>query len=232
MGLYTGTSGFSYPEWRGAFYPERLPAREMLGHYAVQLPAVEINLTFYRRPSPALLANWVQAVPASFRFVFKAPRGITHVRRWRDIGAQLNVFLDPLYDLGPLLGAVLFQLPPDMQRDDSRLEAFLDVLPASPRAAVEFRHPSWWDDAVFERLRAREVALCLADADPALPQLPVRTAPWCYLRLRHTAYTDAQLRAWLGFVNEGGDGFVFFKHEDAATGPALAQRLLRLAQDQ
>jgi uncharacterized protein YecE (DUF72 family) len=222
--LRTGTSGFSYAGWKGSFYPADLPNREMLSFYAGRLPAVEINNTFYRLPKASVLEGWARQVPESFRFVLKASRRITHFKRLRDAGDETGYLLRTAEALGPRLGAILFQLPPNLACDAPRLEAFLDLLPAGTRAAVEFRHPSWRDERVHALLGARDFALVGVDDDDAGLQEIVPTARWGYLRLRRAAYDRAELAAWARRIAGQGwdEAFVFFKHEDDGAGPRLA----------
>jgi uncharacterized protein YecE (DUF72 family) len=227
-----GTSGYSYKEWKGRFYPEKLPAAGMLAFYAGSFPAVEINNTFYRMPAASLLERWAAETPAGFTFVLKAPQRITHQKRLGDVGADVSYFFDTAAVLGPKLGPVLFQLPPYMKKDVPRLRAFLDLLPPQPRAAFEFRHQTWFDPEVYEALRERQAALCQADADDegwSAADLPA-TADWGYLRLRRTDYEEKDLQAWAERVRGQAweRAFVFFKHEDEARGPALASRFATL----
>ena len=230
MRTLTGTSGFSYPEWSGSFYPEDLPAKERLSHYAGRLDAVEINNTFYRMPSRSLLQSWASKVPADFRFALKAPQRITHVSRLKAESAPaVAYFYDAASVLGQRLGPVLFQLPPNLKRDVPRLEAFLALLPSSGRAAFEFRHPSWLDEEVFAALRKGGAALCIAEAEGlAAPLVP--TAPWGYLRLRLPDYDEEALRAWAEKIRSQPwrEVYAFFKHEDGAKGPVFARRLSEL----
>lgn len=231
MRLDVGTSGFAYPAWKGRFYPADLPARRMLPYYAEHFRTVEINNTFYRMPSTRLLQAWASEVPADFRFVLKASQRITHVQRLRDAGDSLAYLLEVTETLGPRLGALLFQLPPNLKKDAERLRAFLALLPASRRAAFEFRHASWFDDEVYALLHAHRAALCIADAEGDLEVPFVATADWGYLRLRRPDYGDAALRSWARQVRQQDwqDAFVFFKHEDAGQAPRLARRFLELA---
>jgi uncharacterized protein YecE (DUF72 family) len=231
MRVFTGTSGYSYKEWKGRFYPEKIKEAEMLGFYAGRFPTVEINNTFYRMPAADMLRKWREQTPASFTFVLKAPQRITHHKRLGDVGGDVSYFFDTAKALGPKLGPVLFQLPPYMKKDLDRLKAFLDLMPADPPAAFEFRHASWFDDDVREALRARGAALCLADTDEEpLGELAV-TADWGYLRLRRLAYTEADLASWAERVRSQpwGRAFVFFKHEDEARGPEFAAAFARSA---
>jgi uncharacterized protein YecE (DUF72 family) len=226
--VLAGTSGFSYKEWKGSFYPEELAAAGMLSFYAGRLPAVEINNTFYRMPKPALLSAWSEQVPPEFRFVLKASQRITHRKRLKDAGEEAAYFFRTAATLGERLGPALFQLPPNLKKDLPRLEAFLGVLPEGARAAFEFRHASWFDDGVFEALRARGAALCVAE-DEELATPLVATAGWGYLRLRRQDYDDAAVAAWAERVRgqAWGEVYVFFKHEDAGSGPRLAAEFLR-----
>jgi uncharacterized protein YecE (DUF72 family) len=230
MHFYVGTSGCSYKEWKGSFYPEKLPAKQMLGFYAERFATVEINNTFYRMPEASVLEAWAAQVPATFRFVLKAPQDITHRKRLKDAGALLLSLVDTARVLKERLGPLLFQLPPNFAKDLARLRAFLALLPARVRAAFEFRHSSWFDDEVFGLLRDHKAALCVADADDDLEVPFVATADWGYLRLRRPDYGTAALKKWAERMRkqEWTDAFVFFKHEDAGTGPRFAARLLEL----
>jgi uncharacterized protein YecE (DUF72 family) len=231
MKLHVGTSGYSYKEWKGSFYPEKLPAKEMLSYYASRLPAVEINNTFYRLPQRSMLENWKEQVPTNFRFSLKASQRITHFKRLKDVEEETKYLLDTASVLEDSLGVVLFQLPPNMKKDLPRLETFLNCLPDPTRAAFEFRHQTWFEDDVLELLSTRNHALCISDTD----DLPVthidRTADWGYLRLRRVEYSEANLKEWLERVNDQiwEEAFIFFKHEDEGTGPRLAGQFLGLA---
>jgi uncharacterized protein YecE (DUF72 family) len=225
--VLSGTSGFSYKEWKGSFYPEDLPAARMLAYYAERLPAVEINNTFYRMPKPALLESWSAEVPESFRFVLKASQRITHFKRLKDAGDEVAYFFGVAAVLGERLGPALFQLPPNLKKDLPRLEAFLETLPRDRRAAFEFRHASWFEDEIFEALRGKKAALCIAE-DEELATPLVATAEWGYLRLRRQDYDDAAVAAWAEKVRAQSwqEAYVFFKHEDAGAGPRLAAQFL------
>jgi uncharacterized protein YecE (DUF72 family) len=234
MNFHVGTSGYSYKEWKGNFYPEDLAAKAMLSFYAERLPAVEINNTFYRMPQQSMLENWRSQVPASFRFSLKAPQRITHFKRLKETDEETKYFVETASVLGGSLGVLLFQLPPNMKKDLPRLESFLQSLPAGPRAAFEFRHPTWFDDDVLSMLQKNNRALCISDTDD-LPATHIdSTANWGYLRLRRIAYSAADLSEWLKRLNAQvwEEAFVFFKHEDEGTGPKLASQFLRLAQNQ
>lgn len=236
MRIWTGTSGFAYKEWKGRFYPEKLPARAMLSHYAGELPAVEINNTFYRLPKVDLLEKWADQVPERFRFSIKASRRITHFKRLGLSSTDETTYLvETCATLGPRLGVILFQLPPYLGKDASRLAAFTGLLPEGTRAAFEFRHPSWFDEEVRTILADRDFALVHADVDEP-PTGPPEAAPlsagtWGYLRMRRLGYTREELEAWMNRIRRQGweDAFVFFKHEDEAAGPAMAKDFLSLA---
>ena len=165
MDLRAGTSGFSYKEWKGPFYPAKTKPAEMLRYYATRLPTVEINNTFYRLPTPALLKEWREQVPDTFRFAVKAPRRITHIKRLADCAEEIRYLLATVQELAPVLGSMLFQLPPFQRLDLPRLSAFLELLPMDLKAAFEFRHDSWFDDAVYRLLAARNFALVQSEDD-------------------------------------------------------------------
>jgi uncharacterized protein YecE (DUF72 family) len=230
MPYHIGTSGFSYKEWKGSFYPEDLPAKQMLGYYAERLSAVEINNTFYRMPKRELLAGWSEQVPESFTFVLKAPRRITHTKKLRDAGDDVAYLCDAAAELGPRLGPILFQLPPYLKRDVSLLDDFLAEIPDGVRAALEFRSSSWLEDEVYETLRRHGAALVAADTGEESNAPLVATAPFGYARLRRVEYDAGSLRAWAERLRaeEWEDTYVFFKHEDAATGPRLAAEFAEL----
>ena len=227
MRIRAGTSGYAYPEWKGSFYPPDLPARSYLAYYAERFDTVEVNNTFYRLPSPSVLAGWAATAPAGFTFAVKATQSITHRKRLKDAGEPASALWGAVAALGDALGPVLFGLPPNLKKDLPRLEAFLATLPEGRRAAFEFRHPSWLEDDVYAALRARGVALCVADAeDLTVPTVP--TAPFGYLRLRRVDYDDAAIARWADAVRAQpwSEAFVYFKHEDAGTGPRLARTFL------
>ena len=231
MNLHVGTSGYSYKEWKGSFYPEKIPAKEMLRFYSGRLSTVEINATFYRMPQASMLENWKEQVPNTFRFVLKASQRITHFKRLKETAEETKYFLDTAAVLGEQLGVVLFQLPPNMKKDLPRLEMFLAQLPPAPRAAFEFRHPTWFDDDVLELLRSQNRALVVSDTDD-LPATHIdKTADWGYLRLRRVNYAEENLAQWLQRIRAQGwnETFLFFKHEDEGTGPKLAGEFLKLA---
>ncbi|HMI31334.1 MAG TPA: DUF72 domain-containing protein [Candidatus Limnocylindrales bacterium] len=228
MRIRAGTSGWSYKEWKGHFYPEKLAAKDMLRFYGERFPTVEVNNTFYRMPNAATLEGWAAQVPEDFSFVLKASKRITHDKRLKEAGDSVEYLLRTAAALGPKLGPLLIQLPPNMKKDVPRLRDFLVSLPA--RAAFEFRHASWYDDEVYEALRERGAAWCVADTGEEGDPPFVSTADWGYLRLRRVAYEERDLKDYVERImgQSWNEAFVFFKHEDAGTGPKLAARFMEL----
>jgi uncharacterized protein YecE (DUF72 family) len=228
MELLVGTSGFSYPEWRGSFYPQGLPAEDMLRSYSERLPSVEINNTFYRMPQPALLEGWNNKVQGGFTFALKAPRSITHVARLRDAADLVAHFLKVATTLGSRQGPILFQLPPFYKKDVAVLRDFLALLPAGVKAAFEFRHPTWFDDEVTTLLGDAKAALVAGDPDEGEPLPLIATAPFGYLRLRAPSYDLSGLQSWQARIaaQPWEQAFVYLKHE--VLGPAYAQALRAL----
>jgi uncharacterized protein YecE (DUF72 family) len=226
MRLLAGTSGYSYKEWLGHFYPEKLPASEMLRYYAQRFSTVEINNTFYRMPTPSMLAQWTEEVPDHFCFALKAPRRITHDKRLRESESNVAEFVRRADTLGSKLGVLLFQLPPYLKKDLPRLRDFLGLLPPGKRVAFEFRHASWQDDEVYETLRSRSAILCVTDTDEGDTPF-VATSDCGYVRLRRTQYDDNELRAWAARIAETtvAQTYVYFMHEDEALGTRFALRL-------
>jgi uncharacterized protein YecE (DUF72 family) len=231
MSLYVGTSGYSYKEWKGPFYPEDLPEKQMLRYYGERFRTVEINNTFYRMPKATVLQSWGAEVPADFKFVLKASQRITHKQRLKDADDSVTYLLKVAESLNERLGPLLFQLPPYLKKDVPRLREFLALLPRQRRAAFEFRHQSWFDSDVLDSLREYRAVLCIAEAENDLEIPFVSTADWGYLRLRRPDYGDAELRAWAERVRgqQWSDAFVFFKHEDEGKAPVMAKRFLELA---
>ena len=227
MRYLIGTSGYNYPEWRGSFYPEKLPAAKMLAFYAEQFTSVEVNYTFYRIPTEPLLGGWAKGTPDSFTFTLKAPRRITHDSKLQRCEDLTRSFCRTAGTLGSKLGALLFQLPPTFRRDDAVLGAFLELLPEGTRAAFEFRHASWHDEAVFDALRRHNVALCIADSEKMSTPI-VATADYAYFRLRDEGYQRADIERWASVIRAqpiSGDAFVYFKHEEQGKGPEFAKLL-------
>jgi len=229
MELLAGTSGFSYKEWLGHFYPEKLPNAEMLHYYSERFPTVEINNTFYRMPAEAMLVQWAEQVPGSFQFTLKAPRRITHELRLREAESHVAEFVRRSGALGSKLGVLLFQLPPYLKKDLPRLRDFLYLLPSTTRAAFEFRNESWQDDEVYELLRSRGAILCVTDTDEGDTPY-VTTADWGYIRLRRTHYDDRDLAGWVERISakDVERTYVYFMHEDEALGTRFARRLYEL----
>jgi uncharacterized protein YecE (DUF72 family) len=237
--IWTGTSGYNYPEWKGSFYPATLPAAKMLPYYAERFPTVEINYTFYRMPTEKLVSGWAAQTPSPFKLTLKAPRRITHDSRLKNCGELVKSFCAVAGTLGDKLGALLFQLPPSTKKDLAVFDAFLDELPPKAPAAFEFRHVSWLDDEVFDRLRRRNFALCVADIgdrspNPSRKPVPVNTpvrvtADYAYFRLRDEGYTPDDIKRWAETIAREAascrDVFVYFKHEEEGKGPEFAALL-------
>ncbi|MBM3778122.1 MAG: DUF72 domain-containing protein [Acidimicrobiia bacterium] len=226
--IWIGTSGYNYPEWKGSFYPDTLPASRMLPYYAERFPTVEINHTFYRMPNEKTLAGWAAATPSPYRFTLKAPRRITHDARLKACGEATARFVDVAGVLGDKLGALLFQLPPSLRRNTELLDAFLDTLPTGVRAAFEFRHASWLEPEIWARLGDRNLALCVADSERLSTPVEI-TADYAYFRLRDEGYTPDDITRWADIIRERtspcADVFVYFKHEEQGKGPELAALL-------
>lgn len=229
--VLAGTSGFGFKEWKGAFYPAELPADRFLAYYAARLPTVEINASFYRMPAAETFGAWKAQTPEAFRFTIKAHRRITHMKRLRDVDDDVRWLYERVTVLGPRLGPVLFQFPPTFQRDLPLLQQFLASLPPLPYVALEFRHATWHDDAVYETLRTYRAALCIAeDDDSADPR--VHTAPWGYYRLHRLKYTDEDLGAWaehLGTLPDLRPVFCYFTHDTGPEAITYAERLMALS---
>jgi uncharacterized protein YecE (DUF72 family) len=228
MAILAGTSGWSFKEWKGSFYPKDLPDDGQLSFYAGRFPTVEINNTFYRMPRESVLMDWAAKVPASFRFAIKASQRITHHGRLKDVASEVEYFTRIVTVLEERRGPTLFQLPPNLKKDLPRLTDFLEVLPRRWRSAFEFRHASWFDDEVYAALQSRDAALCIADHDD-FETPAVRTATWGYARLHRQAYDDAAIAAWRErLTGLGADElYVFFKHDEAAgSGPSAAQAFI------
>jgi len=234
MDAHVGTSGYSFKEWKGNFYPENLAASRMLAYYAERFDTVEINNTFYRMPSEKAVEGWRDAVPDHFRFVLKASRRITHLKRLGDVGEETAYLFEKAALLGEKLGPLLFQLPPFARKDLDRLRAFLDLVPDGRRVALEFRNDTWRDDEVHRVLRDHGAALCITDDGkedgPSIEEAIVATADFGYLRLRDDRYDDDALERCAEAIRaqSWSELFVFFKHEDEGRGPELAARFREL----
>ena len=232
MNIYVGTSGYSYKEWKGSFYPATIPAKDMLSYYASRLQAVELNNTFYRVPQKSMVESWKAQVPDNFRFSMKAWQRITHIKQLKDVANDTRFMLQRVSAFGDRLGAVLFRLPPEMKKDIKRLETLLKDLPADIPAAFQLEDPTWFDDDVFALLRSQNRAFCVVDTDDVPASQIHKTADWGYMRLRRVNYSESELKEWITRMRaqEWKTTFVFFKHEDEGTGPKLAARLVALAQ--
>jgi uncharacterized protein YecE (DUF72 family) len=229
--VWVGTSGYQFPEWKGSFYPEDLPDARMLAYYAERFPTVEVNYSFYRMPSEKTLQTWSAETPERFRFTLKASRRLTHDARLKECGEFLEVFCRRALLLGPKLATVFFQLPGNFKKKTDLLDTFLSAVPREVRAAFEFRSDTWFCDEVYEVLRAHNAALCVADSEK-LSTPVVRTADFGYFRLRDEGYGEADLERWAAIIGpaaaDGGDVYVYFKHEEQGMGAEFGRRLLGL----
>jgi uncharacterized protein YecE (DUF72 family) len=218
--LRIGTSGWVYKHWRGIFYPEKLPQKSWFEHYRQHFDTVEINFTFYRLPERSVFESWRERAPADFAYAVKGSRLVTHVRRLREPEEPLARLAERLEGLGDRSGPVLWQLPPDFERDDERLARFLGALPRRWRHTVEFRHESWYDETIFAQLERHGVALCIPDS-PRLPQALRLTADWTYVRLHGAGsdgdYSPELLDLWAerigGYLAAGVDAWVYFNND-------------------
>ena len=231
MKLHIGTSGYGYKEWKGIFYPEKISPHDMLHFYGERFDTVEINYTFYHMPTVAGLYSWAEQVPADFVFVLKAPQIITHLKKMKNVGEETRYFFKTLSILKKKAGPPLFQLPGSFRANRAVLEEFLSLIPKKMTCAFEFRSKSWYKKSILELLRARGCSLCTADTDEQPAEEISSTAPWGYLRLRRSDYTEPDLALWLDRIlaQPWERAFVFFKHEDEAKGPELAKRFRELA---
>jgi uncharacterized protein YecE (DUF72 family) len=231
MQMLTGTSGYSYKEWIGPFYPEKLPGSEMLSYYSRRLNTVEINNTFYRMPAESMLAHWMETVPERFSFSLKAPRRITHDKRLREVESDVAEFVRRSALLGSKLGMLLFQLPHYLKKDVPRLRDFLQLVPSDQRVALDFRHESWEHDDVYEALRSRGATFCVTDREEGDTAVIV-TSDCAYIRLRRTHYDEQELQSWVERIaaQPVSTTYVYFMHEDDALGCAFAQLLNELWQ--
>jgi uncharacterized protein YecE (DUF72 family) len=228
MRLRAGTSGWSYPEWKGHFYPEKVATKDMLHYYGEHFSTVEVNNTFHRMPRATVLEGWAAAVPDDFAFVLKVSQSITHFRRLKNAGDSVQYLVSNSAGLGAKLGPYLVQLPPHLRKDAALLRDFLPLFPAGTRCALEFRHVSWFDDETYGILRERNAALCIADTGEDTDAPFVSTADWGYLRLRQESYDDTAMASWRDRVRAQawGEAFVFFKHEEAGAAAKMAARFM------
>ena len=230
MNIWVGTSGYNYPEWKGSFYPEKMKPADMLPYYAARFPTVEINNTFYRMPNESVVSGWSAQTPQAFRLTLKAPKRITHDARLKDCADSTQRFLQVAQTLGPKLGALLFQLPPNLKQDLPLFDEFLAAFPPRVCAAFEFRHTSWLDEEIYARLRARNLALCVADSEKLSTPIEI-TADYAYFRLRDEGYQPDDIAQWAQRISEKTSGckeiFVYFKHEEEGKGPEFAKLLMQ-----
>jgi uncharacterized protein YecE (DUF72 family) len=241
MGLYIGTSGWAYPEWKGAFYPPRLPQHRFLEHYGSELSACEVNATFYRVQSSKAMTDWASAVPERFRFAVKGHRRLSYRKQVTpnaDERTFVREFLDSLEPLAAQLGCLLIQFPPFVERDDAGLEHLLDVLPRDLRFACEFQHVSWHAVDVVQGLSERGGTVCIREERGEAPrELP--PGPLAYLRLKGERYEDRERDALLELLGSEADErdiYVFARHkgvapDDPHTGLGLARWLVNAARD-
>jgi uncharacterized protein YecE (DUF72 family) len=226
--IFVGTSGFSYAEWRGSFYPEDLPSKRFLPYYAERFATTEINNTFYRLPTPKRTAGWYEAAPAGFVFTLKLSQKITHIRRLKEADSEMQFFLDAAAGLNEKLGPILVQLPPNYRKNTEVLAAFLGKYASGRKLAFEFRHESWFADDVYELLSEHQVALGIVESekdDAKEPPLIV-TGPFIYMRLRKGEYSDPELDKWAKWILEQKVAvYCYMKHDQKA--PVLASQLIK-----
>ena len=221
--IYVGTSGFSYKEWKGVFYPDKLPAKDYLSFYSQHFSTTEINNTFYRSPSEGTSTKWAEQVPENFRFTLKLNRKITHNKRLKDVADEMEWFLKGATALGEKLGTLLVQLPPYFREDRDVLEHFLEEYSETAPLALEFRHPSWFSDQTFQLLEAHGAALVVTESDEGSGVRTV-TAPFLYIRLRKSQYSEEDLKKWAQWIrSQNKEAFTYLKHDTQA--PRLVERL-------
>lgn len=231
MNIYMGTSGYSYKEWKGIFYSEKISPKEMLHFYSEHFKTVEINNTFYRMPTESILTSWAGQVPDDFVFAFKAPQIITHLKRLKNVSSEIEYLFRTLSVLGKKLGPVLFQFPKSFHADITVLKDFLVLIPRTIPCAFEFRNPSWLDTAILDLLSEKRCSLCTPDSDENAATEIISTASWGYLRLRRVDYTENELSGWIKKIlsQKWEKAFVFFKHEEeTGKGPDMAIHFRRL----
>jgi uncharacterized protein YecE (DUF72 family) len=218
--ILAGTSGYAFKEWKGNFYPTELKDDGFLGYYATKFPTVEINNTFYRLPKENVLLEWAAQVPQNFTFALKASQRITHHARLKEEAADtVDFLLRNTAKLGDRLGPILFQLPPNLKKDVNRFRGFLGLLPSDRRYVFEFRHESWFDNEVFDAMRERDIAMCVAEQEDFKCPV-VCTATWGYLRLHKLDYQSGELTDWAKCVTSQAwkEAYVFFKHDETEKG--------------
>lgn len=234
--FYCGTSGFSYSSWKKIFYPEKLPSKRWLEHYASKLNTVEINLSFYRLPSEELIGSWKKRVPSGFKFTFKMWRRITHEKRLEDVEVDIRIFLQRVRRMGRKVGCILIQLPPSMNCTPDLLENFLRILPDRFKYAVEFRHASWFEDDIYDILSKHGVAFCIFHG-PKLVSPVVTTSSFAYMRFHGTtgqcrgSYAKYMIE-WKkhieGFPAKVKEVYAYFNNDIEGDAPIDAMKLFRL----
>jgi uncharacterized protein YecE (DUF72 family) len=230
--LYVGTSGWAYPSWKPAFYPQKLAQKKFLNFYATKLNAVEVNYTFRQLVKETTVQNWLAETPEQFRFTIKAHQVLTHIKRLNDPQEFLKRFLGTLESLerAGRLGPILFQLPPNFKADQTLLAEFLKYLPQTVRAAFEFRNESWFSETTWNTLRERNIALCVAETEER-DTPDVVTAGYAYYRYRKPSYTVEERQRMIARIREhlaaGRDVFAYFKHEETPEGALYAVEVFR-----
>jgi len=230
--LYAGTSGWAYPSWKPDFYPAKLAQSKFLQYYSTQLNAVEVNFTFRQLLKETTAQKWIAETPAGFRMSVKAHQVITHIKRLKKTEDFIPRFLATIEPLARAekLGPLLFQLPPNLKVDAKLLEEFLTVLPRGVPSAFEFRHASWFTDEVFNLLKNRNLALCVAETEERTTP-DVVTADFCYYRYRKASYSPEERRAMISRIREhlagGRNVFAYFKHEETPEGAIYAVAMLK-----
>lgn len=225
--IMVGTSGFAYKEWKGSFYPEKLPARKYLSYYAEHFHTTEINNTFYRMPTSKLCEGWYAEVPEDFSFTLKLSQRITHFKRLKNVDDDMGFFLDSAANLKEKLGPILVQLPPNFKKDLEVLDAFLAAFAKQGRLAFEFRHASWFDDDLFELLRKYNTAFGVVEKEEGESGVVPRavTGEFVYMRLRKGEYSDDEMLEWARWIrSQTVPVYCYLKHDERA--PLLAKRLM------
>jgi uncharacterized protein YecE (DUF72 family) len=225
--ILVGTSGFAYKEWKGSFYPEKLPARKYLSYYAEHFRTTEINNTFYRMPTGKLCEGWYAEVPDDFSFTLKLSQRITHFKRLKNIDDDMDFFLDSAANLKEKLGPILVQLPPNFKKDLEVLEAFLEKFAKQAKLAFEFRHESWFDDELFRLLQKHNTAFGVVEKEEGESGATPRevTGSFVYMRLRKGDYSKDEMLDWARWIKgQTISVYCYLKHDERA--PRLANQLL------
>lgn len=237
--LWIGTSGWSYRDWVGPFYPKGLASSKWFGHYCEHFRTVELNVTFYRIPTVKAVENWVKSSPEGFVFAIKMFRGITHIKKLRHAEALLDEFFDVAAHFGPKLEVILIQLPPSLKYEAARTREFFEALrekKAPYRYVVECRHPSWFQDDFFDLLRQYGISLCVADWGGPFPAHETLTAPFLYVRFHGPAARYASLyseedmatagRKIHEWLERGLDVYVYFNNDTHGYAIENARKLM------